>query len=610
MRKALIVGLVAGGSVFVVVLTVSLVLTQGSDSNNNDPPPDGLVGPHLDKIVAKASEGSLVGLVSPEAGMFIGVPFSQPPVGDLRWRDPLPPKPYSEDYYNATYERSSCIQICRLPAPEYSCPEEDQFHEDCLFLNIWVPHTIMKKVDKDGVIDGEHYIVDPAYQNGDSDSLAVMVFFYGGNFLVGSASVELYDNRFLAKQGNIVGVTVNYRVGPLGFLVQGSGDDAAKGNFGIQDQVRSLEWVQENIKYFGGNPNKVTIYGQSAGAESIGVHMTSPYIRDRQLFHQCIMQSNPFALPFRDWDNAMEFGGRFAEAAGCMRGDMDCLRKLDTDTILQAYRETALEVVGLQKLFLLFQPWGPVIDGDFLPEQPVDSFGKGNVVQIPCMMGIVAHEAQSYIYGTFSSEISNVEYRAIVYGMMKEDAPAILDRYGPLCDTAGGPSCDNRDLMEVLTTLYLFMCPTKYSLDRMIPDSYYYIFNETWSFKELWGFGACYDKVCHAAELPYVFNMENLTTYRYEEDERIMSARMAYYWTNFAKYGNPNGDPGKVNNKNRLEPTEANDLQVVYWPKFKEDGSDDFHAMHISAGLGDYVITNLYKDDCDFCDSLNSYGDH
>ncbi|XP_077966388.1 crystal protein-like [Styela clava] len=602
MEKRAIIGFIAIGVLVLVGVTVTLVLTLK----------DVTLAPQLDRVVVKATQGRLTGKVTPEAGIFFGIPFSQPPVGEFRWKKPRQPVEFPGRHWDATYKRPACIQICHQPAEEYSCPPPTELDEDCLYLNIWVPSRILRLVDSDDVIGGQHYVVSEEYQNGDDNSLAVLLFLHGGNFLNGAGSATLYDNRYLADKGNIIGMTMNYRMGPLGFLVQGEGQDAAVGNYGIWDQIRALEWIKENIKYFGGNPNKVTVSGQSAGCESIGVLMTSPYVEDG-LFHQTIMESNPFGLPFRTWENAMEFGSRFAEAAGCIRGDMECLRKADTETILKGFTESSLEVVGFDKILLIFQPWSPVIDGDFLPDQPINSFVQGKAKQLPSIIGGTIEECVLYIALAFPRPVSNLAYRAVLKTVLKEDYRPVIQFFPPTCRPVVDFTCDNRDLLSQIATEYLFLCPMRHVLNHMTTDTYFYIFNQTWSFYELWEIPMCFDAVCHGAELPYVFNIGNLTVHDYDAEEKVLAERMGFYWTNFVKYGNPNGPPSKANKDARLgQIVDGNKVGAIHWPQFRES-QDRFNGTYKALQMkktGDYVMENPYKINCDFMDEVDAYGDH
>lgn len=162
--------------------------------------------------------------------------------------------------------------------------------------------------------------------------------------------------------------------------------------------------------------------------------------------------------------------------------------------------------------------------------------------------------------------------------------------------------------MSDLVTGFLFLCASRASLFPMKSDTWYYVFNETWSFYELWGFPPCNDEVCHAAELPYVFNMGDLTVYDYTPQEKVMAERMGFYWTNFAKYGNPNG-PETSGDARLGQITDGSLVDAVYWPKFKESAEGNYSALQITAE-GDVMMTDPYKELCDFMDEVDSYADH
>src|SRR5215813_12627894 len=191
-----------------------------------------------------------------------GIPYALPPVGDLRW---APPQPHPR--WSQLRSATSFGAVC----PQDGVSTGDS--EDCLFLNIWAP--------RDAV--------------GHDKRLPVMVFFHGGFFVFGAGSLPAYDGSYLAASGNVVVVTLNYRLGALGFLTVP--ELGLTGNYGILDQRMALQWVAENIAAFGGDPTKVTIFGESAGAMSVGLHLFS-IPQDRSLFRAAIMESNPLALPY------------------------------------------------------------------------------------------------------------------------------------------------------------------------------------------------------------------------------------------------------------------------------------------------------------------------
>nr|XP_002123690.1 cholinesterase-like [Ciona intestinalis] len=196
--KKYIIPLVSTLCVIAIVLPIVLVVPQQASDQ-------GVEDAFVDKIEASVNQGVLVGQLTPEAGMFLGIPFSQPPVADWRWRNPRDPVNFPGGQWDATYTRPACPQICDQPASEYSCPHET--NEDCLYLNVWVPRRLATKVSGNSVIEDNHYMLDT--QSG--QSLAVMVWFYGGNFLNGAGSCVLYDGRFMSNLGDVIIVTTNYR---------------------------------------------------------------------------------------------------------------------------------------------------------------------------------------------------------------------------------------------------------------------------------------------------------------------------------------------------------------------------------------------------------------
>ena len=201
-----------------------------------------------------------------------------------------------------------------------------------------------------------------------------MVFIHGGAFVEGTSASPLYDGNLLASAGDVVVVTFNYRLGALGFL---HGVEGLTGNYGFLDQQLALKWVHHNIARFGGDPGNVTLFGESAGAMSIGLHLVAP--GSRSLFHAAILQSNPYGLPYRRIDETQRAGQKMRRNLGCsafdqrQSGALDCMRQAPLHRILK-YQSTAglvLEGVltGLSDLLV----WSPIIDGRIIPAQPVES---------------------------------------------------------------------------------------------------------------------------------------------------------------------------------------------------------------------------------------------
>ncbi|KAL7065298.1 hypothetical protein AAHC03_05065 [Spirometra sp. Aus1] len=316
-----------------------------------------------------------------EVHAFLGIPFAHAPVGDLRFS---PPKPIEPEYFsglvNATKLPNSCWQY--LPGKfDKSNPgariwvNNTEMSEDCLYLNVWKP------ADK---------------ETASASNLPVMVWIFGGGFFSGTATLDVYNGLQLAARENVIVVSMQYRLGAFGFLYLGSGQrtypTAANGNMGLLDQQLALKWVHENIASFGGDPDSVTLFGESAGAASVGLHYLSP--ASRPLFSRMIMQSSSFLSRWAliPASAALERSRAFAKGNGCLFSDrnkvVDCLRKLTPLDLVNGIshiteartrrREKRLNAIlpptdeqGYDEpsLYLAIE-FAPTVDGVFLPSCP------------------------------------------------------------------------------------------------------------------------------------------------------------------------------------------------------------------------------------------------
>ena len=263
--------------------------------------------------------GQLEGVGSNGMDVFRGIPFAAPPVGNLRWRAPQPSAPWNAVRSAAAFG-AACMQKTGLSLEGGGDP--GPLSEDCLYLNVWTPSAKNKSLN--------------------GAKLPVMVWLHGGALIFGAGSLKLYDGAALAEQGAVV-VTVNYRLGPLGYFVHPALERAAPGgpaNFGLLDQMAALRWVQRNIDAFGGDPQQVTLFGQSAGAQSVLALMSSPMARG--LFQRAVAQS-PYGIPSHSRAQARETGVRVTQALG-LRGERANL----------AYQPRASR--GLRGLICLWHP--------------------------------------------------------------------------------------------------------------------------------------------------------------------------------------------------------------------------------------------------------------
>ncbi|KAL5476268.1 hypothetical protein EMCRGX_G026191 [Ephydatia muelleri] len=459
--------------------------------------------------------GKVQGEYTDTAQVFRSVPYAEPPIGALRWDDPRPPTPW-QDVKLTTANPPGCPQSvpCGLPLSSFLCPPVIQ--EDCLYLNVFTPLDAMP---------GSNY--------------PVMFFIHGGNFLRGYSGGQLYDGQYIANTTSTVVVTANYRLGAIGYLVYG---DSLKGNYGLKDQRLALEWVRDNIANFGGNPYLVTYWGQSAGAISGAVHMTS--IKSAGLFHRAILESEPFGITLKNIPDAQKLGNDFAMALGC--NDITCLYSKNITEIAAAEDAVLSKIVDLFHALEIFLQWTPVVDGVEVLGQPFELFSAGEAAPLPVIIGTTSQESTFFIYEAFPKSLSDLTYHLLiagVYGVGHYDA--VLSRY---------PSNDEDD--------------------RPIASSL--------------GFSFCEGQSCHGAELPYVFHTDiSLLGFNYTSDELTMSSSMVQYWTNFAHYGNPNGVH---------DPTD-----LLQWPAF--DGSSQAQTMRFKTPLSD-VLIGYYGDTCNFWDGI------
>ncbi len=305
-----------------------------------------------DRIRVNTDAGPLIGRLKPKSREFLGIPYAAPPVGGLRWKPPAPIAPWSAAR-EATQRGAACVQDDGGTGRKQS--------EDCLTLNVWVPLDVR-------------------------GPLPVLFWIHGGGFYQGSGTDGLYDGQRLATRAQAIVVTINYRVGALGFL---SHRDLAKEagvatypSVGILDQRAALGWVQRNIASFGGDPKRVTIVGESAGAWSVCTHLASP--RSHGLFARAIMQSGACsdALYF-DGKRAEQQADELVAAVGC-RDAVDrlgCLRGKSPHQLMLAlpFRRGMLLKPGVW--------WGPVVDGTELPRLPLDAMRAGQSAPVPLVIG-------------------------------------------------------------------------------------------------------------------------------------------------------------------------------------------------------------------------------
>jgi para-nitrobenzyl esterase len=448
--------------------------------------------------VVKVETGSLSGLAA-TGGVtaYLGIPFAAPPVGDLRWRSPQPAARW-EGVRKADKFGTSCMQNqagSRLPWTE-EFMTQGPIGEDCLFLNVW---TAAKSPNT---------------------RLPVMFWIYGGGFNEGSSSVAVYDGTELAKKGVIV-ASVNYRVGPLGFLAHPDltkeSEHRSSGNYGLLDQIAALQWVQRNIAGFGGDPNQVTVFGQSAGALSVMHLMRSPLAKG--LFARAIAQSGPGLLG----RNALGGGATLAdrEAAGAKYIESKGARTLAEMRALPAAGFFSSGGRGGVTV-----PNSPFNDGWVLTStQPTE--------QVPLMLGFTADDIGVRGGGSGAAARPSVAtYQSDAVRVYGEQAARFLKLY-PVATDADVPLAQKtagRDRARVSMDLW---AAEQQKASRRI---YTYFFDRAIPWPAHPEFGAF-----HTGEVPYVFRTIDRIDRPWEPVDRTLADTVSSYWANFAKKGDPNG---------------------------------------------------------------------
>ncbi|MGI9404411.1 MAG: carboxylesterase/lipase family protein [Hyphomicrobium sp.] len=452
---------------------------------------------------------------------FLGVPYAQSTAGNNRWAPPKPIVQWSaelrSDIFKATRFGPTCPQKLR--------PGIDlELSEDCLSLNIWTPV--------------------PLQQIGSSDPVPVMVFIYGGSFREGTTSNPLYDARHLAAKGGVVVVSVNYRVGALGFL---SGIDGLKGNYGLMDQRLALEWVHDNIAEFGGDPDRITLFGESAGAMSVGLHLISP--ESQPLFNAAIIESNPYAIPYKSLGVSTRFATILKSSLGCEFEGLSCLRAKSFDEIVAQQQAGMLPIVSLLTGFAAELIWAPVVDGKQVPAQPsASAITKPAIIGTNLNEGIIFAVSQQTRLGGGKEKVLKLQYELMLDVMFSVETAGRIKAH-PRYKPHGG---DNTNVLSHLITDYLFTCANRHVMAQAKAPVWAYQFTHPPSY-DIWPdikqCAPAKDTVCHAAELPFVFANADTAQIQakpqrhvLQPDEKRLSRLVMRYWMQFAKRENPNAD--------------------------------------------------------------------
>lgn len=455
-------------------------------------------------VVARTEAGAVRGLEGAGLRVFLGVPYAAPPLGDLRWRSPQPVQPWTGER-DATRIGSDCTQALGRKSVIGGGGGIVVGDEDCLYLNIYAPAE-------------EAAAARP-----------VMVYLPGGAFTIGSGAN--YDPSRLAREQGRVVVTVNYRLGALGWLAHpafAQDGEGVGGNWGLLDQQAALRWVQANIAAFGGDPDDVTLFAESAGAWTACHLMTSP--ASEGLWSRVILQSGSCIEPTALWsaDEVAQGGGAFADSVGCEGEDVRaCLRRTPAARLARA-ASTRQGLNGPGS-------WGPVYGDAAVPEAPPAAFLHGRFVKTPVIVGSNADEGR-----LFATEVRDQDrYDKETVWMYGEHGPAVLERY-PVEDGTFGLT------MARSFTAQKFACPA-HALRRVLAAHvpvWGYEFADADAPIVLPSWMLPYDMgAYHASEVAYVFGTKWLFAdpARFTPAQRALSDRMMQAWAGFGHDAFPAG---------------------------------------------------------------------
>jgi para-nitrobenzyl esterase len=453
------------------------------------------------QVQVRTEAGLVAGTKSADGKVMIfkGIPYAAPPVGDLRWKEPQTVAPWN-GVKKATEFAARCMQAFIYDDMVF---RDSGPSEDCLYLNVWAPKT---KADA---------------------KLPVMVWIYGGGFQAGATSEPRQDGEHLAHEGVVV-VSMNYRLGIFGFFshpaLTAESAHHASGNYALMDMAAALKWVHENIAAFGGNPNNVTIFGESAGSLAVSALMASPL--SKGLIHRAIGESGAFfgnTLSARPLAESERRGAVLAESLGLK--SVGQMRAVSAEKLLEASRSGSDN-----------ERFRPNIDGYFMPARAYDIYAKSEQAHVPLMAGWNRDEG-SYQQFFGAEQVNKENYAAKIRQKFGEAAPDALKLF------PGGTDEEVKRSAGLLSTADFIGLSTWKWIEMQVQTGeasvYRYEFDEVppASEKHEAEAGLAY----HSAEIEYVFGTLDWKKIAWRPEDYKLSEQMGTYWTNFAKTGNPNG---------------------------------------------------------------------
>ncbi|XP_062543899.1 esterase B1-like isoform X1 [Armigeres subalbatus] len=535
------------------------------------------------RINVKVHQGTVSGVREKlpngnESFAFRGIPYAKPPIGELRYKAPQPLDKFQSPILDCSVERDVCFSRNMFT-------QEVEGSEDCLYLNVYSPKI-----------------------GSEEKALPVMVFIHGGAFMFGSGNSDCYSPEYLVQE-DVVAVTLNYRLGPLGFAYLPS--QGIEGNAGLKDQLMALKWVKQNIGKFGGDPNNVTIFGESAGGASVHLHLLSP--NSRQYFHKAICQSG---CSIMEWvmQRDPEYKARtLAKLIGCKgKTDEDVYESLMTSSTVDVVGRMTAVLTDDEKIRGLPMPFKPVVESEsaidaIVTKPPIDVLKTPNsIANIPVMMGLNNKEGTIMLLDAikklelYDNDMARMIPRSVNVNPGTKTSNELGEEIKKFY--FGNQSVDKKTLPQLADlmsdyhfTIIANVCSELHSRYQHQSPLYYYNFSFDGMlnmYKILLNLSV--PGACHADELSYQF-LFRMAPVEVEPDSP--EARVRYYmcrmWTNFAKYGNPT-------------PPEDSSLPYRWDPvqKIAPDSKEEFKLDCLDISDKPKMVTNPDKQRMDFWRSV------
>lgn len=516
----------------------------------------------FDRLVVQTSSGPIRGrstmVLGREVHVFNGVPFAKPPVDGLRFRKPVPAEPW-HGVLDATRLPPSCIQERYEYFPGFAGEEmwnpNTNVSEDCLYLNIWVPTKTRLRHGRGLNFGSNDYFQDDddfQRQHQSKSGLAMLVWIYGGGFMSGTSTLDVYNAEILAAVGNVIVASMQYRVGAFGFFylapyLNGNEDDSP-GNVGLWDQALAIRWLKENAKVFGGDPDLITLFGESAGGSSVSLHLLSPATRG--LSRRGILQSGTLNAPWSHMtaEKALSVAEALIDDCNCnvtlLKDNpnyvMNCMRNVDAKTISVQQWNSYSGILGF--------PSAPTIDGEFMTADPMTMLREANLEGVEILVGSNRDEGTYFLLYDFIDYFEKdaatslprdkfLEIMNTIYSKASEpEREAIIFQYTGW--ESGNDGYQNQQQVGRSVGDHFFICPTNefaLGLTEQGASVYYYYFTHRTS-TSLWGE---WMGVLHGDEVEYIFGQPLNVSLQYRQRERDLSRRMVLSVSEFARSGNP-----------------------------------------------------------------------